>query len=202
VQFCDGRRYQAWARVTKPNTYRSQPLRTAVWGTVCPRFVPESADHGPRHRENNPHAHQDRAFNAVGDASGEDVPKVLANFVIGGSEVAPSVVEGERRACLPLRGSRGTPWRARLPNCITLTRKDAQSLHDDGLGAESGRPLDMSAVAELVCQSCGRITRSKVPRQANTMPACPCGGRRQIVRIRHRLYSGARLGDPTDERQR
>jgi len=75
-----------------------------------------------------------------------------------------------------------------------------QRLHDDGLGAESGRPLDMSAVAELVCQSCGKITRSNVPRRTDTMPACPCGGRRQVVRILHRLYDGNGLGDPTDER--
>jgi hypothetical protein len=87
---------------------------------------------------------------------------------------------------------RTTPW----PRERTRKR-----LHDDdGLGAQSGRPLDMSAVAELICQSCGKITRSKVPRRTDTMPACPCGGRRQIVRIRHRLHNGNRLGDPPDER--
>jgi hypothetical protein len=111
------------------------------------------------------------------------------------------LIDVEPRSRLPFRGSRAAPFRARLRNCTTLTpRKDRQRVHDDGLGAESGRPLDMSAVAELVCQSCGKITRSKVPRRTDTMPACPCGGRRQIVRIRHRLHSGNRLGEPTDER--
>lgn len=59
--------------------------------------------------------------------------------------------------------------------------------------------FDMSAVAELVCQSCGKVTRSTVPKRTDTMPICPCGGRRQIVRIRHRLHSGNGLGDAADE---
>ena len=43
----------------------------------------------------------------------------------------------------------------------------------------------MPAVAEHVCQSWGRVTWGDVPMRTDTMPACPCGGRRQIVRIRH-----------------
>ncbi len=47
----------------------------------------------------------------------------------------------------------------------------------------------MPAVAEYICQACGKITWSAVPVRTDTMPACACGGRRQIVRIRHRLPS-------------
>ena len=43
----------------------------------------------------------------------------------------------------------------------------------------------MPGVAEHVCQGCGKITWGDVPKRADTMPACQCGGRRQIVRIRH-----------------
>jgi DNA-directed RNA polymerase subunit RPC12/RpoP len=43
----------------------------------------------------------------------------------------------------------------------------------------------MPAVAEYVCQSCGKVTWGDVPTRTDTMPVCPCGGRRQIVRIRH-----------------
>ena len=43
----------------------------------------------------------------------------------------------------------------------------------------------MPPIAEYVCQSCGKITRGDVPKRTDTMPACQCGGRRQIVRIRH-----------------
>ena len=60
----------------------------------------------------------------------------------------------------------------------------------------------MAAVAELVCQACGKVTWSKVPRRTDTMPACPCGGRRQIVRIRHKLRSGVRVEGFGDERPR
>jgi DNA-directed RNA polymerase subunit RPC12/RpoP len=42
----------------------------------------------------------------------------------------------------------------------------------------------MPAVAEHVCQACGKVTWGTVPTRT-TMPACPCGGHRQIVRIRH-----------------
>ncbi|HZB06143.1 MAG TPA: hypothetical protein VE449_06085 [Thermoleophilaceae bacterium] len=44
----------------------------------------------------------------------------------------------------------------------------------------------MPAIAEHVCQSCGKVTWSEVPTRTDTMPACQCGGRRQIVRIRHK----------------
>jgi len=64
-------------------------------------------------------------------------------------------------------------------------------LHD-GLEAGSGSPLNMPAVAEHICQACGKVTWSPVPTRTDTMPACPCGGRRQIVRIRHRLRNGDR----------
>jgi hypothetical protein len=59
--------------------------------------------------------------------------------------------------------------------------------------------LDMAAVAELVCQACGKLSWSRVPKRTDTMPACPCGGRRQIVRIRHRLRSRERLGARSDD---
>jgi DNA-directed RNA polymerase subunit RPC12/RpoP len=42
----------------------------------------------------------------------------------------------------------------------------------------------MPTVAEYVCQACGKVTRGTVPTRTDTMPACPCGGHRQIVRIR------------------
>ena len=42
----------------------------------------------------------------------------------------------------------------------------------------------MSSVAELVCHSCRAVSYSRVPRfRPDTMPACACGGRRQIVRV-------------------
>jgi hypothetical protein len=45
-----------------------------------------------------------------------------------------------------------------------------------------GTRLGMGAVAELVCQAYGAVSHSKVPRfRPDTMPECPCGGRRQIV---------------------
>ena len=43
----------------------------------------------------------------------------------------------------------------------------------------------MPALAEHVCQSCRKVTWADVPKRTNTMPTCECGGRRQIVRIRH-----------------
>ena len=43
----------------------------------------------------------------------------------------------------------------------------------------------MPPLAEHVCQSCGKITWGDVPKRTDTMPTCQCGGRRQIVRIRH-----------------
>ena len=43
----------------------------------------------------------------------------------------------------------------------------------------------MTPIAEHVCQSCRMITWGDVPKRTDTMPACQCGGRRQIVRIRH-----------------
>jgi hypothetical protein len=70
------------------------------------------------------------------------------------------------------------------------------------LEAESGSPLDMVAMAEHLCQACGKVSWSTVPRRTDTMPACKCGGRRQIVRIRHRLRNGDTRGDLSDERAR
>jgi hypothetical protein len=58
----------------------------------------------------------------------------------------------------------------------------------------------MPGVAEHICQTCGTVTWSTVPLRTDTMPACACGGRRQIVRIRHRLLSDDTPGRPTDER--
>jgi len=55
----------------------------------------------------------------------------------------------------------------------------------------------MVAIAEFVCQACGKVTRSSVPRRTDTMPACSCGGRRQLVRIQHGLRTGERP-DPRD----
>jgi hypothetical protein len=43
----------------------------------------------------------------------------------------------------------------------------------------------MPAVAEHVCQTCGKVTWGDVPTRTDTMLACACGGHRQIVRIRH-----------------
>ena len=54
----------------------------------------------------------------------------------------------------------------------------------------------MPAVAEHVCQACGKVTWDDVPTRTDTMPTCPCGGRRQIVRIRHgRRSEGTPGGD-------
>jgi hypothetical protein len=50
----------------------------------------------------------------------------------------------------------------------------------------------MVAIAELVCQACGEVTRGSVPRRTDTMPVCSCGGRRQLVRILHGLRGGDR----------
>jgi hypothetical protein len=60
----------------------------------------------------------------------------------------------------------------------------------------------MVAMAEHLCQACGKVTWSKVPRRTDTMPLCECGGRRQIVRIRHRPRNGGRRGDLSVERAR
>jgi hypothetical protein len=57
----------------------------------------------------------------------------------------------------------------------------------------------MPAVAEYICQACRKVTWSAVPLRTDTMPACACGGRRQIVRIRHRLRSDDAPGRPSDE---
>jgi len=93
------------------------------------------------------------------------------------------------------------PGRARL---AALAMQRTRKLHEfespdrkipelhDGLEAGSGSPLNMPAVAEHICQACGKVTWSPVPTRTDTMPACPCGGRRQIVRIRHRLRNGDR----------
>jgi ribosomal protein L44E len=61
---------------------------------------------------------------------------------------------------------------------------------------------DMVAIAELVCQACGEVTTSSVPRRTDTMPACSCGGRRQLVRILHGLRSGERPDPRRYERLR
>jgi len=63
----------------------------------------------------------------------------------------------------------------------------------------SGSRLDMPAMAELVCHVCGSVSWSKVPRfRPDTMPDCPCGGRRQIVRIQHSLRNRERPEVPRD----
>jgi hypothetical protein len=58
----------------------------------------------------------------------------------------------------------------------------------------------MPGVAEHICQTCGKVNWSAVPLRTDTMPACACGGRRQIVRIRHGLRSDDAPGRSTDER--
>ena len=66
---------------------------------------------------------------------------------------------------------------------------------DDGLRARRAAPLGMGLgpVAELVCQACGRVSHCRVPRfRPDTMPACACGGRRQIVRLRHHVRTHLR----------
>ena len=68
--------------------------------------------------------------------------------------------------------------------------------------ANSGMHPDMVAIAELVCQACGEVTRSGVPRRTDTMPVCSCGGRRQLVRILHRLRNGERSDPRSYERLR
>jgi hypothetical protein len=68
---------------------------------------------------------------------------------------------------------------------------------DDGLKARRASPLGKGSgpVAELVCQSCGMVSHSPLPRfRADTMPACLCGGRRQVVRVKHHLQAGERSG--------
>jgi hypothetical protein len=66
---------------------------------------------------------------------------------------------------------------------------------EGGLTARGVAPLGMGLgpVAELVCQGCGQVSHCRLPRfRPDTMPACPCGGRRQIVRVRHELQAGER----------
>ena len=48
-----------------------------------------------------------------------------------------------------------------------------------------GTRRGMPAIAEHVCQSCAKVTWGPVPARTDTMPSCGCGGRRQIVRIKH-----------------
>jgi hypothetical protein len=112
-------------------------------------------------------------------------------------------IEPGRVSRSPAPGKRAARGRKGLANCTKLEspRLRSRKLHG-GLEAGSGSPLDMAAVAELVCQACGTVSWSTVPRRTDTMPACPCGGRRQIVRIRHRLRSGDRPGGLNDERAR
>ena len=109
------------------------------------------------------------------------------------------------RACLEARLNvherREQALEGRRHAAVALVLVDSDAERHDGDPLTAG-DVDMSAVAELVCQSCGKTSRSKVPRRTDTMPACPCGGRRQIVRIVHRLHSGARLTEPTDQHQR
>jgi hypothetical protein len=66
---------------------------------------------------------------------------------------------------------------------------------DGRLKARRAAALGMGPgpVAELVCQACGRVSHCRVPRfRRDTMPACPCGGRRQIVRLRHHVRTHLR----------
>jgi hypothetical protein len=40
-------------------------------------------------------------------------------------------------------------------------------------------------IAELICHTCGAVSYSRLPvHRTDTMPACTCGGRRQVVRVR------------------
>src|ERR671914_1576225 len=90
-----------------------------------------------------------------------------------------------------------------LANCTKLEspRLRSRKLHG-GLEAGSGSPLDMAAVAELVCQACGTVSWSTVPRRTGTMPACPCGGPRPILRLPRRPRRGDRPGAPNPQRAR
>ena len=61
----------------------------------------------------------------------------------------------------------------------------------------------MPGVAEHVCLACGKVTWSTVPVRTDTVPACPCGGHRQIIRIRHTPAQRADTpGGLSDERAR
>ena len=60
----------------------------------------------------------------------------------------------------------------------------------DGLKARRAAPLGLGLgpVAEPLCQACGRVSHSRCRGFGrDTMPTCPCGGRRQIVRFRHHI---------------
>jgi hypothetical protein len=64
------------------------------------------------------------------------------------------------------------------------------SQFDDGLKARRAGALGMGLgpAAELVCQACGVVSQTALPRfRPDTMPTCSCGGRRQIVRVRHHI---------------
>jgi hypothetical protein len=64
---------------------------------------------------------------------------------------------------------------------------------DHELKARRAAPLGMGPLAELVCQACGSVSHCRMPRfRPDTMPACACGGRRQIVRLRHHVRTHLR----------
>jgi hypothetical protein len=68
---------------------------------------------------------------------------------------------------------------------------------DDRLDARQVGSLGMGLgpVAELVCQACGMVSHTHLPRfRTDTMPVCRCGGRRQIVAVRHEMRAGERPG--------
>ena len=47
-----------------------------------------------------------------------------------------------------------------------------------------GRML-MPAVAEILCQRCGAQTEAVIANGRASVGPCPCGGKRQIVRVAH-----------------
>src|SRR4030095_14577885 len=64
-----------------------------------------------------------------------------------------------------------------LANCTNFESRGHKisTLHD-GPEAGSGSSLNMPAVAEHICQACGKVTWRPVPTRTDTMPACACGG--------------------------
>lgn len=105
----------------------------------------------------------------------------------------PEFEKESRWECFAASAARSVAfWPASLGCCAASYRASAVCCGDcfEWFGRDPliavGTRLGMGAVAELVCQACGAVSHSKVPRfRPDTMPKCPCGGRRQIVRIRH-----------------
>jgi hypothetical protein len=103
---------------------------------------------------------------------------------------APDRVRQHAKVLAQLAGVNQTPE----PAARVRVTEIMEGIREPGVGTRLG----MGAVAELVCQACGAVSHSKVPKfRPDTMPACPCGGRRQIVRIRHH----GRFQEPTSEEE-